>query len=111
VVSLPGSPRRDEVKRMLETRGHRFATHCDAKHGTRTLTEMVSSNWSGGSCPTGTSLIIPLVDTHDFEIIAVDPGLSTCNGQNDPMNGGCQKALRSPIHGDSHGGSLAFQAN
>ena len=28
---------------------NRFAIHCVAKDGTRTLTEMVSSNWSGGT--------------------------------------------------------------
>ena len=26
----------------------RFATHCEAKYGTRRLTDIVSSNWSGG---------------------------------------------------------------
>jgi hypothetical protein len=27
----------------------RFATHWDANNGTRTLTDIVSSNWSGGT--------------------------------------------------------------
>lgn len=65
-----------------------------------------SVNWSEGSCPPpGTSpFVLPLTDRHLFEFVAVDPGSSTCGGQNDPQVSSCRRStFTQPFLGDING--------
>ena len=73
----------------------------------------LGSQWnSSNSCPgTAAPLVVPLADKHLFRFVAVDPQSSFCGGQNDPLNGGCQRSLIDPIKGDAKGVVLRHVIN
>lgn len=62
-----------------------------------------------GSCPEiATQLRIDLVSGRTVQLLAIDPSLSSCSG-NDPTIGGCRRLSSGAITGDSNGTVLSFK--
>lgn len=78
---------------------------------TRTYADKGSaaSNWSSGSCPYGAPFTATLTNTHQMQIIAVDPQGLTCGGQNDPTIVGCQRFKSLFMLGDDNGTTVPLQ--
>jgi hypothetical protein len=51
----------------------------------------LAAQWGSNTCPgSAEPFAIELADGHNFRMVAVDPERTTCGGENDPQNGGCQ---------------------
>jgi len=52
-----------------------------------------ASQWGPNGCPSaGPPFIVTPTDGYPFRLVAVDPESDFCDGENDPLNGGCQKS-------------------
>ena len=53
----------------------------------------LASQYDNNGCPgSATPFIVTPTDGHNFRLVVVDPESDFCGGENDPLNGGCQKA-------------------
>lgn len=72
----------------------------------------LAAQWSGHSCPAGSPHVVKLKAGVYTDVVAVDPGMLTCNGRNDPTLGNCKKSFFDrPLLGQADGLIATLQIN